>query len=135
LSGDARLSRGGSAGDAAYYTGTFALAPMTALGLEVHARTTRYRTDRTTGWLHSVSAGVDPFGFARLEIDGGLRTQQLLATTTSATPTILLPNARWIGASADISVGRSWYVLLSGTRDGTGPELTNQVYCSLVFRF
>ena len=138
IGGDARLSRGGVAGDAEYYTGSFGLGPLSRLRLDGHLRSTSFRTDHSTGWLHSWSAGVDPFGVVRLEVNGGLRTQRLTAlpdTTTGLTPFIGLSNARWIGASTDISLGRSWYVLASGTRDGSGAELTNQLYCSLVFRF
>jgi hypothetical protein len=138
IGGDARVSRGGIAGDASYYTGSFGLGPLTPIGVESHARSTTYRTERTTGWLHSWSAAVNPFGVVRLEVNGGLRTQRLIAIDTAATsltPTVSLPDARWIGASLDLSLGRSWYLLASGTRDGNGPELTNQLYGSLVFRF
>ena len=138
IGGDARMSRGGVAGDAEYYTGSFGLGPLSPLGFDGRLRSTSFRTANSTGWLHSWSAGVDPFGVVRLEVNGGLRTQRLTVTpdtTTGLTPFIPLSNARWIGASADISLGRSWYVLASGTRDGSGAELTNQLYCSLVFRF
>ena len=46
-----------------------------------------------------------------------------------------LSQPRWIGASIDVGIGRSWYVLASATRDGSGDDLTNQLYWSLVFRF
>jgi len=138
IGGDARLSHGGAAGGAAYYTGSLGLGPVSRLGLEAHARSTSFKTDRTTGWLHSWSAGADPFGIVRLEVNGGLRTQRLTTAAvpaTGLTPIALLSDARWIGASVDISLGRSWYVLASGTRDGSGADLTNQLYGSLVFRF
>jgi hypothetical protein len=138
IGGDARMSRGGVAGDASYYTGSFGLGPMTAFGLETHLRSTSYRADRAAGWLNALSVGAQPFELARVEVNGGWRTQHLVDTTTSGattSPIILLPNAQWIGASVDVSLGRSWYVLFSGTRDGTGVDLTNQLYCSLVFRF
>ena len=138
IGGDARLSRGGVAGEAEYYTGSFGLGPLTPVGLEAHLRSTNYRTSNTTGWLHSWSAGLDPFGLVRLEVNGGLRTQRLVATiapATSLTPSPVLSDTRWIGATVDISLGRSWYLLASGTRDGSGVDLTNQIYGSLVFRF
>lgn len=138
IGGDARLSRGGVAGDAEYYTGTLGFGPLSPVGLDGHLRSTSFRTENSTGWLHSWSAGVDPFGVVRLEVNGGLRTQRITAppdTTVALTPVIGLSNAQWIGASLDLSLGRSWYVLASGTRDGSGAELTNQLYCSLVFRF
>jgi hypothetical protein len=133
ISADARQSHGGIGGDAAYYTGSFGVSPVTSLGVEAHLRSTSYRTNQTTGWLHSCSVGVSSFGLAHIEVNGGLRTQQLVDTAS----TILLPlaNTRWIGASVDVSLGRSWYVIVSGSRDGSGVELTNQAYASLVFRF
>ena len=80
---------------------------------------------------------MNPLGLVRLEVDGGLRTQQLLPATSNTTfvPAVSLTNTRWIGASVDLSLGRSWYLLASGSRDGSGVELTNQAYASVVFRF
>lgn len=138
LGGDARMSRGGLAGGATYYTGTLGLAPMTEVGVEAHLRSTSYRTDQTTGWLHSWSVGINPLGVARLEVNGGVRTQQLVETGISAAssvPTVSLPATHWIGASIDVGLGASWYVVASGSRDGSGAELTNQLYASLVYRF
>jgi hypothetical protein len=137
VAGDARISRGGLAGDATYYTGTVGIAPVTGLGLEGHLRSTSYRTDQMGGWLHSVDVGINPLGVVRLEINGGLRTQQLLqsAAAVSAAPGISLPTTHWIGASVDVGLGASWYVVASGSRDGSGAELTNQLYGSLVYRF
>ena len=50
-------------------------------------------------------------------------------------PVSTLPDVRWIGANVDVNLGRSWYALLSGTRDGSGADLTNQIYAGLVLRF
>jgi hypothetical protein len=136
--GDARISRGGFAGDAAYYTGTLGIDPFTPLRLETRGRSTRFRTDRATGWLHSWSAATAPFDVVRIQVNGGLRTQQstlpaaIGTTLASAAP---LPDSRWLGLSVDLSLGRSWYVLASGTRDGAGVDLTTQLYASLVYRF
>jgi len=138
IGGDARVSRGGAAGDAAYYTGSLGLGPISRVRFDVRGRSTSFRTDQSTGWLHAWSVGIDPLEIARLEINGGLRTQRLAggpAPATILTPITTLPDTRWIGASIDVSIGRSWYVLASGTRDGSGGDLTNQLYCSLVFRF
>jgi hypothetical protein len=105
-----------------------------AVGLDAHLRSTSYRAGRAAGWLNALSLGADPLGLVRVEINGGWRNQHLVDTTTTVAP-IALPNAQWIGASVDVSLGRSWYVLFSGTRDGTGVDLTNQLYASLVYRF
>jgi hypothetical protein len=37
--------------------------------------------------------------------------------------------------AADVNIGRSWYFLLSATRDNAGPDGTNLLYCSISFRF
>ena len=136
-SADVRTSRGGVAGAADYYTGSFAMDPVTRLRLEARWRTTRFETDRTLGWLHTWSASTSPRGVVKVEINGGLRAQRLAAdatTTTSLVPTVLA-DSRWIGFSLDMSVARSWYALLSGTRDGAGADRTNQLYASLLYRF
>ena len=139
LGADARFARGGSAGDASYYTGSFSYTPPSRLSVDARLRSTIYSTDAFTGWLHAFSTSAAPFGDAlRLELNGGLRTQKLRpGVSTAANPGLSagLNQAQWIGASADVSLGRSWYVLLSGTRDGAGADLTNQFYGSLVFRF
>jgi hypothetical protein len=135
---DARVSRGGSAGSADYYTGSLGLDAVTRFRLEARLRSTRFHTGRAQGWLHSWSAATAPLGVAKFEVNGGLRTRSLASppvAATSFTPAVVLADSRWLGFSLDVNVGRSWYVLLSGTRDGAGTDLTNQVYASLVFRF
>jgi hypothetical protein len=137
IGADARVSRGGPAGSADYYTGSLDVGRVSRAGFEAHLRSTRYTTDWSTGWLHAWSASVHPFDLVRFELNAGLRTQQLVtsAGATSTAPVPTLGNTQWIGASVDVSLGRSWYWVVTGTRDGTGAELTNQLYASLVFRF
>jgi hypothetical protein len=137
VGGDARVSRGGVAGNASYYTGSTSLGPFTQIGFEGHLRSTAFRTESATGWLHALSVAVSPIEVLRIEIDGGLRTEHLMDSivTTSAATLVPLSDVRWIGATVDISLGRWWYLLLSGTRDGSGLDQTNQLYGSLVFRF
>lgn len=137
ISGDARTSRGGVAGNASYYTGSTSVGPFTAVGVEGHLRSTSFRTESATGWLNALSVAVSPIEILRIEVDGGLRTEHLVDTTatTSAATLVPLSDARWFGATVDISLGRWWYLLLSGTRDGSGLDQTNQLYGSLVFRF
>jgi hypothetical protein len=139
LGADARFARGGSAGDASYYTGSLSYTPVSRFGVDARLRSSTYSTDGFTGWLHAFSTSATPFGDAfRLELNGGLRTQKLRPSVTAAENPGLSAGsnrAQWIGADVDVSLGRSWYVLLSGTRDGAGVDLTNQFYGSLVFRF
>jgi len=138
IGGDARTNRGGAAGDAAYYTASLGLGPISRLRFDARARSTSFRTARSAGWLHAWSIAADPLDIGRFEINGGLRAQRIAggaAPSTTLTPITALPNARWIGASIDVGIGRSWYLLASATRDGSGDDLTNQLYGSLVFRF
>lgn len=138
IGGDARINRGGAAGDAAYYTASLGLGPISRLRLDARGRSTSFKTARSAGWLHAWSVAADPLDIGRFEINGGLRAQRLAGGATPATtltPITALPNARWIGVSIDVGIGRSWYVLASATRDGSGDDLTNQLYGSLVFRF
>jgi hypothetical protein len=135
---DARVSRGGPAGGADYYTGSFDVGRVSPAGLEAHVRTTKYSTDWTTGWLDAWSASVDPFGVARFELNGGIRTERDVVRDTSVAslpPVPGLGGAWWIGASVDVNLGRSFYLVVSGVRDGSGTELTNQIYSSVMFRF
>jgi hypothetical protein len=135
---DARVSRGGLAGGADYYTASLDLGRVTSAGVDAHVRATKYSTDWSTGWLNAWSAGIDPLGVARFEVNGGVRTERDVVRDTSVTSLPLVPGlggAWWIGASVDVNLGRSWYVVVSGVRDGSGTELTNQIYSSVVFRF
>ena len=135
LGGDARVSRGGVAGDANYYTGSIGVGPITGQAIELRLRSTAFRTQWSTGWLHSGSIGFTPVGVLHLELNGGLRTQIVSADTAAPILLTTLSNAQWIGASVDVGLGRSWYALASFTRDGAGVDLTNQIYLSLLFRF
>ena len=137
IGGNARMSRGGTTGSADYYTGSLGVGPLSRLGFEARARSTSFRTDRAAGWLNAWSAAVDPLGLVQLEINGGLRTQRSVSPVSAGSPSPVstMPNVHWIGANVDVNLGRSWYALLSGTRDGSGADLTNQIYGGLVWRF
>ena len=138
IGGDARVSRGGPAGGADYYTASLDVGRVSPAGIEMHLRSTSYSTDWSTGWLHAVSASIDPFGRARFEITGGLRTEHDAGSSTSTASLAAVPalgNAHWMGASVDVSLGPSWYLVVSGIRDGSGLDLTNQLYTSIAFRF
>lgn len=138
LGADARLSQGGAAGKADQVSGSLGLGPLPAKRLDLRVRSTRYRTERTTGWMHAWTAGADPFDALHFELNGGVRTQRVadpLVSATGFTPLNALSDGGWFGASVDLSVGRSWYVLVSGTRDRVGLDETHVLYCSLMLRF
>ena len=135
---DARSSQGGPAGKADQVTGSLGVGPLLSKRIDMRLRSTRYRTERTTGWMHAWTAGIDPVDVIHLELNGGVRTQSVTdpaAATTIFTPLNALSDGGWFGASADLSMGRSWYVVLSGTSDRVGLDRTQVVYGSLMLRF
>jgi hypothetical protein len=109
--------------------------PFSAIGLEARLRSTRFMTDRSSGWLHSWSGAIDPWHAVRVEINGGLRRQSTPVAADSTPAAGVLSNSQWLGASVDLAIGQSWYLIASGTRDGSGPDATRQIYTSLVLRF
>jgi hypothetical protein len=48
---------------------------------------------------------------------------------------ISTPANGWIGASVDTSVGHSWYLRVSATRDNSGVDRTHVIHTSVVYRF
>jgi hypothetical protein len=129
LGGDVRASFGGPAGRATVYTGSLGLARVTSLPISLGARASWYQTARTTGSLYSLRAGGDLTGPVHLELSGGLRLEH---------DSLQVPADRqfpWIGADLDVSLGRSWYLLLSGSHEGGPDGPTDLGYLSLTFRF
>jgi hypothetical protein len=126
---DARSSTGGSAGDANAYTGSLGLERLTSFGLSLRSRSTRYTNPTLSGWLHSVTMGVDPFSRLHLELNGGLRSEE----NPLANPSSL--RVTWFGADVDVSLARSVYLILSGTRETGGQEGNDQIYAALTYRF
>ncbi|MGZ3331419.1 MAG: hypothetical protein ACXU9O_10000 [Gemmatimonadaceae bacterium] len=138
IGADARVSQGGPAGKADQVSGSLGIGPLLPKRIDLRLRSTRYRTERTTGWLHAWTAGADPFDVLHVELNGGVRTQRVadpLVSATGFTPLNALSDGGWLGASVDLSVGRSWYMLVSGTRDRVGLDRTQVVYCSVMLRF
>lgn len=130
LSVDRRESRGGFSGEACSTTALASLYNITPLRLGLRARGTQYTGTISSGQLVSGSFEIDPWGFVRLEASGGARdTKSSLAGVTS-------PRLTWWGLDADVSIGRSVYVLLSTYREKEGSGSgTTQTYASLSWRF
>lgn len=130
LSFDRRESRGGTSGDAASTTAMASVSGLTAARVGVRARSTRYDGTISSGQLLSGAVDIDPWGLVRLEASAGAReTRTSLAGNTSTRLT-------WWGLDADVSVGRSVYVMLSAyrERENAAPG-TLQTYASLSWRF
>jgi len=131
-SSDASGSLGGRATAAG---GTAALERLGPSLLDIRARSTRYTSPWLEGWLHAGALSVSPLdGLLRVEIEGGLRSEhdQPGASVTSNPDGTRL---RWIGTTADVPLGRSWYLLLTATREAGAWESTDQMYASLTWRF
>lgn len=125
---EGRGSGGGSGGAATALTASGGLDRL-ARGLGVWGRVTRYRAGQLTGWLAALRTGVDLSPAVHAEANGGWRRDvdppAALGTRTTT----------WYGAQTDVSIGRSWYGMLSLNRESGPDGVVNQVYASLSWRF
>ena len=143
VGGDWRRSTGGSAGRADSYTGMLGLDPVTRFRVVVSARATWYQNQndstfnnplaqRTSGQLYSLWVGFEPMGPLHVNLNGGLRREDNVNTTTTQTST-------WYGLDVDASLARAWYVSVSGLRQADpadpGTSTTTQLYASITWRF
>jgi len=143
IGGDWRRSTGGTAGRADSYTGTLGLDPVTPFRVGVSLRATWYQNQndstlnnplaqRSNGLLYSVWLGFEPMGQLHVNLNGGLRREDNLNTTTTQTST-------WYGLDVDANVARAWYVSISGLRQADpadpGISTTTQLYGSITWRF
>jgi hypothetical protein len=125
---EGRMSGGGSGGVATAFTvsGGFDRLPR---GLGVWARSTRYRSGPSAGWLIALRAGGDVTQTIHAEVNGGWRRDV-------NPPAALGPRATiWYGAQTDVSVGRSWYAMVSLNRESGPDAVVNQAFASLSWRF
>ena len=137
LSADVRSSDGGGTigGRATAAGGVLAVDGIGWSLLGVRARSTRYTSPWLEGWLHSGSLSVSPLnGQLRLEIEGGLRAE---ANRPGVSVTGLSGDNRvqWLTLDSEVALGRSWYVVLTGTRETGGWAPITQTYASLSWRF
>jgi len=126
---DARSSSGGLAGGAHSYTLSFSADRLTRLAMGLRTRTTYYTSPQLSGVLQSAALGLAPGDRLRVELNGGLRAEQdALAGPGTVAVT-------WVGADADLTLARAWYVMISATRQRGGVDGYDQVYGGLSFRF
>ena len=136
VSADLRSSDGGDTSRRAIATsGALSVDGIGAAMLGFRARTTRYTSPWLEGWLHSTSVSVSPMnGLLRFELEGGLRAESN-RPGASVTGTVGDARVRWISLDTEVALGRSWYVMLSGTRETGGWADIHQAYGSLSWRF
>jgi len=127
LSIDRRDSRGGAGGTAGSTTVTGSVSGLTRARLGLRARATTFAGTQSSGTLMSGAVDVDPWGFLRLEANGGART----TTPLGAAATRLT----WWGVDADIGIGRSLYLMLSTYREQDAGRGSLQTYASISWRF
>ena len=128
-SGDARVSKGGSAGKATSYTGSLGVARLTKLGLGAQVRTTVYDGSIASGTLRSASLEINPFGVLRLQGSTGVREDQSpLANATDR-------RTRWFGGDADVGIGRSLYLMVSTYQESLAQQKTVHSQVSVSWRF
>jgi hypothetical protein len=130
---DARISGGGTAGQASAYTGWLQTAGQMPMQGLLRLRATRYTSLRSDGWLYAINFGMTPVWRLHFNLNGGVRRE--------TNPNVLagLPDiqtqVRWYGLDMDVGLTRSWFLLFSGMQTYGGVETNQQVYSSLSYRF
>jgi hypothetical protein len=102
---------------------------LTPLQVGMHVRATTFTGTLSDGRLQSASLEVNPFGILRIEVSGGTRDSSRPLDATSAT------HLTWTGSDADISIGRSVYLMLSTYRESGPTYHSAQSFVSLSYRF
>lgn len=130
IGGDARASLGGaeSATRTRSLNGYAAIERITALNLSLRGRLNRYTAVQREGWLQSVALGLRPTPWLGFEASGGFRRETLPGATEER-------RISWYGMDLDVGIGRSCYVLLSGSRERGPFAAGDQIYSSLSYRF
>jgi hypothetical protein len=128
---DLRHSSGGLGGDADALTLRGSLDGLTALGLRVLARATRYENERAEGWLQALSLGAQPGRRWTVEVSAGLRREDAVDPGRFARDRDL----HWFGLDVDVLIVRSWYALVALESARGADEDNDQAYLSLTYRF
>jgi hypothetical protein len=129
LVGDLRSSTGGLAGRASSSSASVGLVRLTRLQLGLRARATTYAGETLRGSLQSASVEIHPLGAVRVELTGGVRRDANALAGADPVP------LRWFGGDADLSLGRSFYLMLSTQYEARGTERGRHSYSALSWRF
>jgi hypothetical protein len=124
-----RRSTGGSSGTADAATATLRARWPSFLGLTLHARTTRYETPQTRGWLFAFGGGTGLRRGGSIDLTWGRRDETMRHTTANVN------NADWYSLDLERRIAERWYALFSFERTTGEREENDQVYSSLVHRF
>ena len=129
IAADTRQSAGGAAGRASSYTLSLVADRLMLARLGGRLRTTYYKNQRISGWLHSAALSLDPGSQIRLELSGGARTERDPFAVSASQTTL------WIGSDLDVNIARAWYLMLSASAERGGLAPTSQVYTGFSVRF
>jgi hypothetical protein len=126
---DGRATFGGadSASRTRSGSASLALERLTRARLGVRGRLTRYASPGREGWLQTYGLSLRPVSWGGIEANGGSRRETVAGEMER--------NTRWIGADLDFTLGRSFYVLFSGSHETGTMAAGDQGYLSLSFRF
>ncbi|HYD52899.1 MAG TPA: hypothetical protein VEA99_09740, partial [Gemmatimonadaceae bacterium] len=118
LSADARSIGGGdtTGGRTTAATGSLTLGELGPARLAARLRASGHRSPWLAGAVQSAAlSGAAWQGRLRVEAEGGSRTERPLAAASGSSS----PHepVRWVGATADLALGRSWFLLLTATRE------------------
>ncbi len=126
---EARASSGGPSGSATSYTATAAVDRLPRLGASLRTRTTYYVNPRLKGLLQSATLGIDPGTRLHLEMNGGVRAERDPTADPAST------TATWVGLDLDVTLARTWYAMLSATRQRGGVDGYDEVFAGVSVRF
>ncbi len=111
------------------YTVTFGADNLTKYNIDARSRSTRYTNERTEGWLHSVSAGLDLGERVHFELTGGTQNETSLLTVAPDR------TINWLGIDVDVTLGRRWLLLFSGQRTDGDDDSNDQIELGVSWRF
>jgi hypothetical protein len=124
-----RRSTGGSSGTADAATATLRARWPSFFGIVLHARTTRYESPQSWGWLFAFGGGSALPGGGSMDLTWGRRDETLAHTTASDN------DIDWYSLDLERRVAERWYALLSFERSSGEREESDHVYSSIVYRF
>jgi hypothetical protein len=126
---DGKTNSSETAGTANSYTLTLGANRISRANLSLNYRGTFLTNERLEGWLHSLNTSVSAGRRTRLSAIGGLREDTNLVDETLSQQLV------WYGLAVDLSLGRHWFVQLSGERTEGRLEKNDQGYFSTTYRF
>jgi len=129
VGGDARRSRGGSAGEATAWTASGGIDRLTPLNLRLSGRATWYRTPMVLGRLFTGRVAASVAAPLQLELQAGTRIEDSRLDGPAAR------RFTWWGGDVDLTLASSWYLSLSANREYGPDGNITQWYSGLTWRF